>query len=479
MCRWIDNGDGTSTFNTVYGSITLTNDKLDNSWYGDDIKDIDIASNNYHQYGIKTDLGITEEDFTLAQVQIAFNDYPTPFGSIPINPVEIYTTLARHLPTSLSFLLSTGTAYLGQLGVAFAGPGFVISHRTDKNTVINVTTNLHALKPGVVVRKLVVEDGQYKVITYGHGIGILPDKNEEYALTVWGETDRKVLESLYKGQIPDSHTGFSTNRLPKSDNDSTSNTNPCSNHTPNEDGTTLTTDLPTASPFANPPRIDPLILDLDGDGIELVSVADSTAFFDMNVDGFAERTGWVDKDDGLLVIDTNGNGQIDDGTELFGDQAGYAHGFAQLAALDSNQDGVIDARDTAYDQLKVWRDTNQDGVSDVGELHTLTALGVATIDLNYQASTGSIAGHDKLFQSQVSMTDGTQREVVDVNLASDLRLSVESLPDDFAYHPHALVMPVLWGYGQIANTLIALSQDEALRIQAKGLLVLSGRIYKK
>ena len=103
------------------------------------------------------------------------------------------------------------------------------------------------------------------------------------------------------------------------------------------------TDLPTTSPLATPPRIDPLILDLDGDGIELVSVADSTAFFDMNVDGFAERTGWVNKDDGLLVIDTNGNDRIDDGSELFGDQAGFAHGFAQLAALDTNQDGVMDA----------------------------------------------------------------------------------------------------------------------------------------
>ena len=97
-------------------------------------------------------------------------------------------------------------------------------------------------------------------------------------------------------------------------------------------------DLPTAAPLTNIRPIDPLVLDLDGDGVELVSLDDSTVLFDMNVDGFAERTGWVNQDDGLLVIDTNGNDRIDDGSELFDDQAGFAHGFAQLAALDSNQD---------------------------------------------------------------------------------------------------------------------------------------------
>ena len=170
-------------------------------------------------------------------------------------------------------------------------------------------------------------------------------------------------------------------------------------------------DLPTASPFANPPRIDPLILDLDGDGIELVSVADSTAFFDMNVDGFAERTGWVDKDDGLLVIDTNGNDRIDDGSELFGDQAGFAHGFAQLAALN----------------------------------------------LNHNEGNGTIAGHNILLQSHATMTDGSQRALLDIQFATNTAVSEPTLPDNFVYHPDALSMPVLWGYGQISNTWVALS----------------------
>ena len=66
--------------------------------------------------------------------------------------------------------------------------------------------------------------------------------------------------------------------------------------------------------------IDPLILDIDGDGIETTNLVGSSAYFDLDVNGFAERTGWVSADDGLLVLDRNNNGTIDNGQELFGDR---------------------------------------------------------------------------------------------------------------------------------------------------------------
>lgn len=66
-------------------------------------------------------------------------------------------------------------------------------------------------------------------------------------------------------------------------------------------------------------RRDPLILDLDGDGIQTTNVS-GIAFFDHNGDGFAEQTGWVNPHDGLLVMDRNSNGIIDDDKELFSDQ---------------------------------------------------------------------------------------------------------------------------------------------------------------
>lgn len=118
--------------------------------------------------------------------------------------------------------------------------------------------------------------------------------------------------------------------------------------------------------FISPP-VSPLVIDLDGDGIELTALEGSEAYFDLNVDGFAERTGWVGSDDGLLAYAVNGNGVIDDNSELFGNMTGYDNGFAQLSELDSNSDGVVDANDTSFDQLLVWRDFDQDGSSDIGD----------------------------------------------------------------------------------------------------------------
>jgi len=86
---------------------------------------------------------------------------------------------------------------------------------------------------------------------------------------------------------------------------------------------------------------DPLVLDLNGDGIRLTPVSEVAPMFDVKGTNFAVHTGWVGSDDGLLVRDLNGNGQIDNARELFGGPDGPA--FAVLAAADSNQDDVIDA----------------------------------------------------------------------------------------------------------------------------------------
>ncbi|MFA5385771.1 MAG: M23 family metallopeptidase [Eubacteriales bacterium] len=110
----------------------------------------------------------------------------------------------------------------------------------------------------------------------------------------------------------------------------------------------------------------PLVFDLDGDGMETTSLSYGV-FFDHDANGFAELTGWVGPDDGLLVMDRNGNGIIDNGTELFGNQTILSNGtratngFQALAELDGNKDGKIDANDAAYSQLKIWRDMDGDG----------------------------------------------------------------------------------------------------------------------
>jgi hypothetical protein len=111
-----------------------------------------------------------------------------------------------------------------------------------------------------------------------------------------------------------------------------------------------------------PPR-DPLVLDLDGDGIETVGISGaSPVLFDHDADGIRTGTGWIKADDGLLVLDLNGNGTIDSGRELFGDNTQLpagpggstqtaANGYQALQQHDTNADGQINSQDAVYSQL--------------------------------------------------------------------------------------------------------------------------------
>ncbi len=161
---------------------------------------------------------------------------------------------------------------------------------------------------------------------------------------------------------------------------------------------------------------DPIVLDLDGDGIELTSLENGVEF-DLDGDGAKERTATATGGDGFLVLDRNGNGAIDNGTELFGDQNGAANGFEELKKFDSNRDGVIDAKDTIFEELKVFVDGNQDGVSQSNELSSLSDLGIASINLNFQDVQERASGGNSIAQrSYFTRTDGSQGAAVDALL---------------------------------------------------------------
>ncbi|MBN2653555.1 MAG: C40 family peptidase [Nitrospirae bacterium] len=129
----------------------------------------------------------------------------------------------------------------------------------------------------------------------------------------------------------------------------------------------------TAKIIRDPTILSPIVLDLDKDGVETTHLNDG-AYFDHDGNGFAEQTGWASSDDGLLVMNRNANGTIDSGKELFGnstilgDGTKASNGFEALAELDTNADGKVDVSDSAFSQLKVWQDANQDGVSQANEL---------------------------------------------------------------------------------------------------------------
>jgi hypothetical protein len=120
---------------------------------------------------------------------------------------------------------------------------------------------------------------------------------------------------------------------------------------------------------------DPLAIDMDHDGLETANLQ-KAILFDHDGDGIKTGTGWLKGDDAWLVRDLNGNGTIDTGAEMFGDQTVLANGnkatsgLQALAALDSNGDGQINASDAAFSELKIWQDLNQDGVSQTNELKT-------------------------------------------------------------------------------------------------------------
>ncbi|MDI9335498.1 MAG: hypothetical protein QM520_00475 [Gammaproteobacteria bacterium] len=221
-----------------------------------------------------------------------------------------------------------------------------------------------------------------------------------------------------------------------------------------------------------PPGHDPLALDLDGDGIETTSTRDGTVIlFDQNADGVKTGTGWVKSDDGWLVLDRNGT--IDSGRELFGVDTLKSNGqlatdgFDALKDLDANQDGKIDAADSVFASLRIWRDLNQDGTSQAEELTTLSAHHIVSIGVNSRAvrtnlGNGNVLTADATFtrtDGSIGTTATTQGMLANLELL--LNPFYRSFTHQITLTNQAKALPNLRGSGRVRDLgeAISLSTD--------------------
>ncbi len=212
------------------------------------------------------------------------------------------------------------------------------------------------------------------------------------------------------------------------------------------------------------PRCDPLIIDLDNNGFHFFSKTMGT-YFDLDANGFAEKTGWVSKQDAFLVLDRNKDGVINDGGELFGDHTllssgKYAKtGFEALNEYDANKDRIIDEQDEIFHNLRVWTDVNKDGISSEDELYTLSELGIISIGLSYETVNQLYTDSNTLLANIATVTfaDGSTVKIGEVHFDGNLYDTREIV--NIEIPEQILELPNVTGMGNLRSLHSAMAAD--------------------
>jgi len=228
----------------------------------------------------------------------------------------------------------------------------------------------------------------------------------------------------------------------------------------------------------------PVVLDLDGDGLELTSQAESNAFIDFDNDGIAEQTGFVGPDDGVLLFDADGDGTFSDVSEIaFVDYLeGAQTDLEGLSFFDTNGDGVLSAADAGggafdYNQFYIFQDLNGNGQSDEGELTLLSESGIVSIGLGLNGDSSEINGNSVHNTSEFTRADGTTGLVGDVSFtAIDLGAEIETAGEASEVITTDLGATIVTVDSAESDAIIIGSDDDEIFIfnDAEDVLVFSG-----
>ncbi|NBT56285.1 MAG: heme utilization protein, partial [Betaproteobacteria bacterium] len=232
----------------------------------------------------------------------------------------------------------------------------------------------------------------------------------------------------------------------------------------------------------------PIIFDLNGDGVRTLSVTAGVKF-DVFAQDIRVQTGWVSPEDGLLVLDINQDGVINDGSELFGSSTKLANGanaddgYAALREMDSNHDGSISQDDDVFAHLGVWVDHNSDGVSNADEVKSLDALGITKIDLQAMAELSKDNGNLLGLTSSYETTDGVKHAAADVWFVADksairqTAVALSSAISNFDPSPATQIQPLssavdkVGGLAAEASSMLApTAQKDNLRARVSDLV---------
>ena len=176
---------------------------------------------------------------------------------------------------------------------------------------------------------------------------------------------------------------------------------------------------------------DPLVFDLDGDGVELLGL-DAGVTFDLFGSPEHENTGWVGPNDALLAMDLDGSGAIESLTEIFSDRFGgisFPSSLDALRSLDANADGVIDTSDPSFGDILLWQDADSDGLSSKEELRTLTDHGITAIDLDPDAMSESMFGNRIDATGGFEFSDGSRGIYAQVTFSVSENVSSQDLSE--------------------------------------------------